>query len=287
MVSAQKMRRSQETALASRPYALRGLELLAELSRRAPVQPALMTERPVRRTLLFVVSADKGLAGSFNSAVLRRLDDVLRHGRLNGDECGTLVFSAVGKKADGFLRRRGLAPCKTFTGFGDYIEVEEIIPLADFLMEGFEKGEWDKVVAISTHFRTTLRQEVIVREMLPVHYASIDRTVREIVPEYGRYAEQNGFISEDHPYFEYLIEPSPEAVLASLARHLATMAVYQLIVEANASEHSARMVAMKNASDNADELKETLSLYYNKARQAAITKELAEITGGAEALASN
>lgn len=286
MVSAQKMRRSQEIALASRPYALRGLELLAELSRRVEKRPDLMTMRETKRTLILLVAADKGLAGSFNSQVFRRVEEMFGRALASLEPgLGSPVFAAVGRKAEDFLRRKGLAVHQAFVNFGDYVDLEEVDPLSDFVIRGYEREEWDRVITVSTHFRTTLRQEVLVREVLPATFESIEKTVKEIIPERGRYANMpmNGYLTS-HPNFDYLIEPSPLIVLDVLVRHLVTMSIYHLVLEANASEHSARMVAMKNASDNAGELIDSLTLEYNKARQAAITKELAEITGGAEAL---
>lgn len=286
MVSATKMRRSQESALASRPYAVRALELLRELSVRTEKKTVLLEPREVTKTLVVLVTADKGLAGSLNSNVLRRFEK--EYGTLRGDASqGAFAYVVVGKRAYDFLARKAIVPEKSFTGFGDFFEFEETQPLGDFVIEGFETGAWDKVVVVSMHFRTTLRQEVVVRDLLPITYDAIEKTVREIVPEYGKYAQvKNG---SEHagksPLLEYLIEPSPEAVLDRVTRHLVRMAVYHLVLEANASEHSARMVAMKNASDNARELIDTLTLHYNKARQEGITEEISEISGGAEALA--
>ena len=289
MVSANKMRRSQEAALSSRPYALSAMALLRELSRRAPLRPPLMERREVKRTLVLVVAADKGLAGSLNSNIFRRFEKWL-YG-MSAEEkgaLGELHFAAVGKKAEDYLMRRGFGAEKAFVKFGDSIEVEEIVPVADFIIDGFMEHAWDKALIISTHFRTTLRQDVVTRELLPVTEDTISMTIAELVPEYGRYSEKNNGVlgAEDGPGYswEYLIEPAPLEVLTKLTKHLVKMAVYHLVLEANASEHSARMVAMKNASDNASDLKDELALLYNKSRQAGITREIAEITSGTEAL---
>src|SRR3989344_5798306 len=291
MVSANKMRRSQEAALASRPYALSALTLLRELSRRAPLRPPLMERREVKRTLVLIAAADKGLAGSLNSNVFRRFEKWL-YG-MNSEKknaLGELRFAAVGKKAENYLIRRGFGMEKAFVKFGDSIEVEEIIPIADFVISGFLESAWDKALIISTHFRTTLRQDVVMRELLPVTEETLSETMAELIPEYGKYSEKSGGpAAEKKPDYswEYLVEPTPEKVLAKLSEHLVKMAIYHLMLEANASEHSARMVAMKNASDNASDLKNELALLYNKSRQADITREIAEITSGAEALKNN
>ena len=251
-----------------------------------------MERREVKRTLVLIAAADKGLAGSLNSNVFRRFEKWL-YG-MSAEEkssLGELRFAGVGKKAEDYLARRGFGMEKAFVKFGDSIEVEEIVPVADFVISGFLERAWDKILIISTHFRTTLRQDVVTRELLPVTEDAISRTITELVPEYGKYSEKNngGQGAEDGPGYswEYLIEPAPLEVLTKLTEHLVKMAIYHLVLEANASEHSARMVAMKNASDNASDLKDELALLYNKSRQAGITREIAEITSGTEALNSN
>ena len=142
------------------------------------------------------------------------------------------------------------------------------------------------VFVISTHFRTTLRQDVLLRELLPLSEHSLKKTIKEITPEHGRYAEDNDNVSKisQNNNFEYLVEPTPQIVLESLTRYLTEMLVYHLVLEANASEHSARMVAMKNATDNAKEKARQYTRTFNKVRQAAITREISEITSGIEAM---
>lgn len=288
VVSATKMRRSQETALSSRPYTIAALALLGELSRRVSHLPAIMAQREARRVLVLVVVSDKGLAGSFNSAVFRRFEKefaAVLHPSARKDQ---FFFVAAGRKAEEFLSRKGLRVERSFTKMGDYASPAETKPLADFIVRGFLEEQWDKVTVLSMHFRTTLKQEVIVRDVLPITYESISRTIKEIVPEYGRYADAGApagrVAGAEDVRFEYLIEPSPDAILRDLAEHLLQTSLYHLILEANASEHSARMVAMKNASDNALQLKEDLNLLYNKSRQAGITREISEISAGAESL---
>ena len=284
MVSANKMRRSQEIALAARPYALKALEILRELGRRAPALPTLMYQREIKNTLFVLVTADKGLAGSLNSNIFRCFEKFERKLTKTKNDSGEIAYIAVGKKSEDYLVRRGKKITNSFTKFGDYIETEEIQPLADCIINGYEIGLWDRVFMLSTHFRTTLRQDVVLREILPATPESIETTVNEIVPEYGRYAENAKERNTTNNNWEYLIEPSPQFIMDSLVRHLVETQIYALVLEANASEHSARMVAMKNASDNALELKNSLSLLYNKSRQAGITREIAEISAGAEAL---
>lgn len=289
MVSATKMRKSQEVALISRPYAIQVLRLLGELGERTAYKPEIMKARAINKTAIVLVTSDKGLAGAFNTNVFRTFDKKIRQ-EINDQSKYT--FIAVGKKAEDFLKREGFSLVQSFKNFGDYIEVEQVKPLTELLIQGFLKKQWDRVIVISTHFRSTLRQDVLVREILPVKAERVTETIREIVPEHGRFAgfgllEEEIFGAEHHfGNYQYLIEPNPKSVLDELAPQLVEIELYDLILEANASEHSARMVAMKNASENALELKDELSLDYNKLRQAGITREITEIVGGAEALKS-
>src|SRR3989339_563204 len=226
LVSATKMRKSQEIALASRPYAFAGLELLANLS--------------------------------------------------------------VGEKANAYLNKKGFKVIKKFVHAGDYTTPEQVLPLSDYIIKGYLNKDFDRVIAVSTHFKSALKQEPHIRRVLPIDFEHVKDTIKEIIPEKGKFAElikeQNiNFVPDEKKVAEYLIEPNPQEVIEKLAEHLFFMQVYHLILEANASEHSARRMAMKTASDNAKDLSETLNLQYNKSRQGKITTEIAEISAGAEA----
>jgi F-type H+-transporting ATPase subunit gamma len=291
MVSATKMRRSQEIALLSRPYAIEALRMLVYLEKKTPYRPEIMRARDIRHTLVVVIASDKGLAGSFNTNIIRAFEKRIIDETKGSPE--SFSFVAVGKKAEEFLERKKLNRVASFKNFGDHVEVEETEALFQFVIRGFLWKKWDRVLVVSTHFRTTLRQEVLVREILPVRGDTIWSTVRELVPEAGRFSGFSQMVTAHDPEhghtddFEYLIEPDAQSVLEVLAPAIFEILIYDLILEANASEHSARMVAMKNASENAGELKEGLLLQFNKIRQARITQEIAEIVGGAEALQKN
>lgn len=283
IVAATKMRKSQQVALNSRPYAFKALQLLSVLGQYASIRTELMKKRAVKKTLLVIVTSDRGLAGSFNSQVLRLVDSFLKSYEETGNY-GLQVVS-VGKKAISHAIKKKLNSVGNFSGFGDFIQPEETDSLADILIKGFLNKDWDRVITISTHFRSTLKQEVLMRQVLPVDMNKIKATIVEIIPEQGRYAEMKKFILEKQKDFiEYIFEPSPKELIGGLVDHLVRMQIYHLVLEANASEHSARMVAMKTASDNAKELSENLNLEYNKARQAGITKELIEITSAVNTL---
>lgn len=285
VVSTTKMRRAQEVALNSRPYAIKALEILEKIVRNNPVEIPLISSRPIKNTLIVVVASDRGLAGSFNTQVFRAADAFLNSDIYTKSPNHRFLFVSVGKKALAYVTKKKSEIVGSFQKFGDFVRLEEIEPLSVLVVQGFEKERWDRVITVSTHFRTTLKQETLIRQVLPVDFQKIKETVEEIVPERGRYAEQTKTSKRrEQEEIEYIFEPSPREAVSFLIPQLIKMQMYHLVLEANASEHSARRVAMKNATDNADELSEELILGYNKARQANITKELIEITSTQNAL---
>ncbi len=295
LVAATKMRKSQEIALASIPYALVALDLLANLSLLKIELPEILKQRKIRKSLFVLVASDKGLAGAFNSSLFRKFEQhMIRDKKKYEDE--EKFFVAVGEKSFTYLKRKNLPVLKKFVQVGDYTTIEQVKPLADFMTEGYFKNpsagsgqaKWDRIVIFSSHFKSALKQEPMMREILPISFESIKETIQEIIPQTGKFAElmkeqQVNFTSEKK-VANYLIEPSPEVVLERLAKHLLFMQIYHIILEANASEHAARRMAMKTASDNASDLSDALGLQYNKSRQAGITNQIIEISAGAEAL---
>ena len=289
MVAATKMRKSQEIALASRPYAFATLDFLATLSSLDSAKlPKLFEKRKVKKVLFVLVSSDKGLAGAFNSSVFRKFE---QHMKRDEEKYAKedKFYAAVGEKAFNYLTKKNFNVVKKFVAAGDYTTTEQIHPITEFMVDGYLEEKWDRVVIVSTHFRSALKQEPHVRRILPIDFDHIADTIKEIIPERGKFAdlmkEHNiNFVPNKANSKEYLIEPSAEEVLNKLAKHLFFIQVYHLILEANASEHSARRMAMKTASDNASDLATKYNLQYNKSRQSRITTEIAEISAGAEAL---
>lgn len=281
VVSATKMRRSQEFAIRARPYAVASLELLINLIKRITLAPDLLRPREVRRAAILVVASDKGLAGAFNSNILKKTENLL--GQYKKKEIPVTLIT-VGKKIKDYGERRNVDSSPHFWGFGDYAMLHETLPVADFLIDGFLNGSFDEVIAVYTHFRTTLQQEAVVKKILPATQESLQESVSAILPERGRFSHPKETAPHERYNFEYIFEPSAKEILDSLIPQLIRMHVHHVILESNASEHSARMVAMKSASDNARDLIGSLTLTFNKARQASITQELTEITAGREAL---
>ena len=293
-VSAVKMRKSQGVALSARPYATAALKLLRSVQSGAPegivVFSPLLEKREgapkaeggrVRNVLLVVVTSDKGLAGSFNANVLKKAEIFIK------SVTGTVSVATVGKKAGDYFVRRGRTPVVALTGYGDYAEISEVQPIFDAVVEAFIAKKADEVYVIYTNFLSAMKQEVVIRKLLPFSEEGLQEMVKGIVPERGKFADvtvQNGV--NDVNAREYIFEPSPKEIFDSILPALLKIEIYHAILEANASEHSSRMVAMRSATDNATELIKAYTVTMNKARQSAINKELAEITGGSEALNS-
>ena len=267
MMSASRMKRAQDAILAARPYSD---ELRAALSRvagavSAEVDP-LLARRPVRRIALIVLTTDRGLAGALDSntvrAVLRWIASRIEG---SGGEVPEVDAVTVGRKGRDGLRRAGIHIAAHFSHLGNRPAFSDVTPVARLVTQDFLEGTYDEIGVAYSTFISTLSQRPEVRTVLPV-----------VEPQMGE--EQR--ISND----EYLFEPSPEAVIHQLLPHYVAIDLYRALLENNASEESARMVAMRSATDNANELIDDLTLVYNKTRQATITREMIEIASGAEAL---
>lgn len=280
-VSAVKMRKSQSSAIVVRPYATSALKALQSIAgSNAAMHHPLTSARPVKKTLLVVVSADKGLAGNYGSALLKGIYRFLSEKALTKENTAII---AVGKRGYEHFVKRGWTLAGQYKDWSDGCTFRDVKPLAQQVKDLFLSGAYDEVHIAYTNFVTTLRQLVYVRQLLPVNYGSVEQVVRGITPEHGRFAD---LAKEDGttPVREYSFEPSPEEVFAQLIPVLFNVQIYHSVLEANASEHSSRMIAMKNASDNAGEISRGLKLHFNKVRQAAITREVSEIVGGMESM---
>ncbi|MDO8493256.1 MAG: ATP synthase F1 subunit gamma [bacterium] len=283
VVAATKMRRAQEVAINSRPYSFQALELLSRLiaQHKNPDMP-ILKDREIKNTLLVIVSSDRGLVGSFNNQLFRVVSEYIKNNSLTAKNFSVVT---VGKKAMNFADKNGYKIEQKFLNFGNMVRTTEMAAVSNMIIDGYLASKWDRVVAISMNFKSTIVQNAVTRQILPVDFEMIKKIVKDIVPERGRYAglaipvDLSRAASRD-----YIFEPSKTEILSSLIPHLIKMQFYHLMLEANASEHSARRVAMKTASDNADEVAGKLSLDYNKVRQSNITRELIEITSTQGAL---
>ncbi len=279
VVAATKMRRSQEVALNIRPFAISAFGILERLIGVQSLENlGLWTESPATGgKTVCVITSDKGLAGSLNSSVLRKAEELIRQHQREG----VVNVITIGKKAKEYFDRRGYNIIKEWYGKGDLGAFDETEEIADFIEKKFLTGNISEFIVVYTNFRSTLLQEVVAHTVLPLKRASINNLLTNIAPEHGRYSQQTA-IPQTNQDNTMIFEPSKDAVLKTLLPYFFRLIMYHVILEANASEHSARMVAMKKASDNAGEIIEDLTLLYNKSRQAAITQELIEITAGTQ-----
>jgi F-type H+-transporting ATPase subunit gamma len=277
-VSAAKMRKTQEAAFRGRAYARAALAILARLSGSADVRRHTLTEtREVKRVALVVITSDRGLAGALNSGVERTAQAAIA-ARTVAD---VSVF-AYGRKGEEYFRNRGYTIARSFENRADDISLSAMEKLSSELSAGFLAGDFDEVIAVYSDFRTTFEQVPTVRTLLPLSLKSASKIAESIRPARGKWSSEVVLSSPE----AYTIEPSANEVLSILIPRLVAVSLYFMLLEAKASEHSARMVAMKNASDKSKERTRDFTRLYNKLRQAAITREVSEIVGGREALAS-
>ncbi len=279
-VSAVKMRRSESAAIKGRPYALYALDILKKIEKSTgeeikAVSP-LFQKRSGNKTAIVIISSDKGLAGAFNANVTRKGGDLLK-AFPNAD------IVAVGKKGRDFFQRKGSLIVKSFEQAGDYVSLAEAKHISDYIISLFIDNKYDCIELIFTNFVSALKQEVIQRHLLPLDERALSATIDSIIPATGKFAELRGSGVNGNGT-EYKFEPTPAEIIKNLVPTLVELEVFHSILEANASEHAARMVAMKNASESAKDVIAALTIKYNKERQAQITKELIEITSGKNAL---
>lgn len=282
-VSAAKMRKAQQKALAGRAYAKAALSTLARVSGSRELTQHALTRVAAypKRALYIVITSDKGLAGGLNSGVLRGAQDDIAALQLKPDHVGIV---AVGRKAQDFFSKRGFS-IEVYHPNTDIVTTELIDELVAEGAARFMAGSTDIVRVVYQNFISTFEQRPTLRTIFPLSLDELQKVVGDIVPTKGVFADTGSVAAGETPT-TYTIEPSEEEVLAVILPKLAGIFVYHALLESQASEHSARMVAMKSASDKANELTHSLTLKFNKARQAAITREVSEITGGMEAMTS-
>jgi len=275
-VSAVKMRKSQEKALQGRPYVRSALRILSRLAAsRDGLTHEFVTPRAQGKRLIVVVTSDKGLAGSVNSAVLKQVDEQLNDTNVE--------VVPIGRKAVDYANRMNLIAHGAYTNISDDVQVSDVAEIARSIFSLFKEGQYKSVEVIYQNFISTFEQAPARRRILPLDPAELHFVLQSIRPKTGRYSEVEESIEQTT---DYLIEPSAEVVLDNLMPQLIEIMIYHSLIESKASEHSARMVAMKNATDKTKEVIKSLTIKYNKERQAAITAEVSEITAGAAAMST-
>lgn len=258
MIAASKMRRAQERGLAGRPYSEKIQQVIADLAAlpELGLHP-LLQRRPVSRIAIVHITPDRGLCGGLNTNINRLTANFVL------EQSMPVTLITIGRKGRDFMRRHGRDICAEFDQLGDRPSLLDTLPVSRIIVDDYSAGVIDLVYLAYARFVSTTIQKPVLQQLLPVEPAVIPKA-------------QN---------VEYIYEPGPDAVLGALLPRFVEMQVYHAILESIASEQSARMVAMRNATDSASDLIQDLTLVYNKARQEAITKELLDIVGGVEALA--
>lgn len=261
LVAASKMRKAQERMAASKPYAEKIRQVVRHLANSTPeYRHAYMTDREVKRVGIIVVSSDRGLCGGLNINLFKQALNLAKEWKGKGAE---LDLALIGNKAISFFRSVGGNVVATRAGIGDQPAVEDLIGSVKVMLDAFDNGRIDRLFLVYNEFVNTMTQKPVARQLLPLE-ASEE--------------------TEYKHHWDYIYEPEAKDILDYLLVRFVESQVYQGVVENNACEQAARMVAMKSATDNAGNLIKELQLIYNKARQAAITQEISEIVGGAAAV---
>jgi F-type H+-transporting ATPase subunit gamma len=266
MVSTAKIKRAQAAIEAARPYALSMMEVLGNVARyvQGASHPLLEEHDKRERVAIVAITSDRGLCGGFNANILRLMERTAAEERANGAQVDIV---AVGKKATGYLRYRGVEPLAAYTDISDRPSFDDARDVALRLIRPYEDEELDAAFVIFNHFKSVADQKAELHQLLPIG--------RQVMEE----SEERLDLTP-----EYVLEPDAESVLDRLLPTYVETLLYRALMESAASEHAARRTAMKSATDNASEMITTLTRSYNRARQASITNEIAEIVGGAAAL---
>jgi len=268
LVAASRLRRAQMRVTAARPYAEAMRALMAELSSlatsRGEALHPLLVQREVHNAGILLVTPDRGLAGALNTNIIRRgTEIILENERGDGREVHVVT---VGRKGQDFLARRGRHLLGTFIGIVDRVRYDDVIPIARVIIDSYVSGQIDRALLVYPRFVSTLTQRPEVVQLLPIEAPEAQQQERRL---------------------DYIFEPDPQSILEQLLPRFIEVQIYQAILETAASFFSAQMVAMRNATDNANEIVDGLSLTYNKVRQANITREVTEIASAAEAMAAS
>ncbi len=269
MVATAKIKKAQERIESARPYALSMMEVLGNVARfaKGAEHPLLTSHDKRERAIIICVTSDRGLCGAFNSNILRITEEFARTERADGTHVDIV---SVGKKAATYFRYRGVEPLATYRDISDKPTFADAKRIASHVIPSYEAGDVDVVAIAFNRFKNVAEQRPELHQLLP-----IERKVMEAAAEE---------VEAAHVTAEYAFEPDAESVLEHLLPTYVETLIYRALMESAASEHGARRTAMKSATDNAGEMITTLTRSYNRARQAAITNEIAEIVGGAAAL---
>ena len=272
MVAAAKLKRAQDRILSSRPYAHQLRDVVRHLAERAsPISHPLLRKREGHKTELLVITSDRGLCGAFNANILRQATEFLKEHSEQGEQ---VSVSPAGRKGCDFFRRRTWTIRQEWPGIFDRLSFEHALDMGQDIIQHYNNGTFDQLYVVYNEFKSVMQQRVVVEKLLPIE--SLDEEAGEARPEQSEgTAKAVG---------AYLFEPDEDELLETLLPKHFQVQAFRVLLESAAAEQAARMTAMDGATRNAGELIQKVTLFYNKTRQAAITKELMDIVGGAEAL---
>ncbi len=292
MVSAVKMRKATESVLRIRPYAYSAWSVLANLARAfGEYEAGLLEARKVKNILAIIITSNRGLCGSFNAQIIKKVREEIENpkelkiNRIGSekiesdtpDEKLLVDFITVGKKGENLARKLKKNIIASFPELTYLPNIESVRPLSKMVIDEYLAKKYDKVVIFYTDYVSTAIQQTKIRQLLPISKADLEKQISEM----GNPKEEHKL---NEPESEYKVEPNPKEVLTHIFPRLIEMQIYHAILESNASKESARMLAMRNATEAAGEMAEGLNLTYNQIRQMKITQEIAEISAGRAAL---
>jgi len=290
------MRKAVSAALDTRTYATLAWDLLVHLSQGEKALIPLLEARQVKKVLVIMITSNRGLCGSFNSNIIRKTAEQLKdpknisRQRIKGKEMAPsekieVDVIGIGKKGADFAKKMGYNLIASFTNLSDTPNLNDALPISRMVIGDYENKVYDKVIVAYTDFKSTIAQVAKLRQVLPISEVDLENMLgdlKDLSP--SPVSRGQGEVSPKVELADYLFEPNKLDVLKIILPRLVEMQIYQAMLESSASEHSSRMVAMRSASDAAEDMIKELNLNFNKARQAGITQEIAEISGGAAAL---
>ncbi|HRR09510.1 MAG TPA: ATP synthase F1 subunit gamma [Rhodothermales bacterium] len=281
LVAASKLRKAQEQIFATRPYAFKIHEFISEMqaSIDPETHPLLKPHTELNNVLIVLISADRGLAGAFNTNVIKKAESLIKDEYAEFEASGNLFMLCLGRKGHDYFARRGAKLVGDYRGYFQNLNIRHNDEVEDLIREGYLEGKWDKVVIVYNEFRNTISQNLIAEPFLPIpHERFITPVMEKFTDEAHQYHPTKNFKDQ------YIFEPDAASLVNELIPRYLNLQLWRMCLESNAAEQGARMVAMENATNNAGELLRQLKLTYNRERQAAITKEIIEVSSGADAL---
>ncbi|PJA89992.1 MAG: ATP synthase F1 subunit gamma [Candidatus Magasanikbacteria bacterium CG_4_9_14_3_um_filter_32_9] len=281
LVSAAKMKRAVDAALNTRTYATLAWNLLINLSKSVKENVPLLQARPVKKVLVVLITSNRGLCGSFNSSIIKKTAKLLSEKELLGNSNVEVEVIGIGKKGAEFAKKNNYNLVASFGESSNIPKMSDISPISKIIIESFIEQKYDKVILAYTDFKSSLSQIAVLRQLLPISQKDLEETINALGADES---SNNSEVLTENDLADYLFEPGKEEVLKIVLPRLVDVQLYQAVLESSASEHSARMMAMKSANEAADDMTKELNLSFNKVRQASITQEIAEIAGGSAAL---